>query len=127
MNERSNTAFDPAAFLTDAGVGRKIVQLKAKDIFFSQGNPADSIFYLQAGRAKLTVVSKQGKEATISLLAAGDFLGEESLASVGGLHLASAAAVTDCRAMKVTRSEMMRVMHEEPAFSDLFLKFLLTR
>ena len=127
MNERGNIAFDPAAFLTDAGLGRKIVQLKAKGIFFSQGNPADSIFYLQTGRAKLAVVSKEGKEATISLFAAGDFLGEESLASVGGLHMASATAVTACTAMRVERSEMIRVMHEEPAFSDLFVKFLLAR
>ena len=127
MNERGNIAFDPAAFLTDAGLGRKIVQLKAKGIFFSQGNPADSIFYLQTGRAKLAVVSKEGKEATISLLTAGDFLGEESLASVGGLHMASATAVTACTAMRVERSEMIRVMHEEHAFSDLFVKFLLAR
>jgi len=127
MNERGKTAFDPAAFLTNAGLGRKIVRLRAKGIFFSQGNPADSIFYLQTGRAKLTVVSKAGKEATISLLVAGDFLGEESLASVGGLHMATATAVTTCTAMKVDRSEMIRVMHEEHAFSDLFVKFLLAR
>ena len=127
MNEQGKTAFDPAAFLTNAGLGRKIVRLRAKGIFFSQGNPADSIFYLQTGRAKLTVVSKAGKEATISLLVAGDFLGEESLASVGGLHMATATAVTTCTAMKVDRSEMIRVMHEEHAFSDLFVKFLLAR
>lgn len=77
MNEQGKTTFDLAAFLTNAGLGRKIVQLKTKGIFFSQGTRADSIFYLQAGRAKLTVVSKTGKEATITLLAAGDFLGEE--------------------------------------------------
>jgi len=127
MNEQGKTAFDPAAFLTNAGLGRKIVRLRAKGIFFSQGNPADSIFYLQTGRAKLTVVSKAGKEATISLLVAGDFLGEESLASVGGLHMATATAVTTCTAMKVDRSEMIRVMHEEHAYSDLFVKFLLAR
>jgi CRP/FNR family transcriptional regulator, cyclic AMP receptor protein len=127
MNERGKTAFDPVAFLMNAGLGRTIVQLKAKGIFFSQGNPADSIFYLQAGRAKLTVVSKAGKEATITLVAAGDFLGEESLASVGGLHMTSATALTACTAMKVERSEMIRVMHEENAFSDFFVKFLLAR
>jgi CRP/FNR family cyclic AMP-dependent transcriptional regulator len=127
MNERGKTAFDPVAFLMNAGLGRTIVQLKAKGIFFSQGNPADSIFYLQAGRAKLTVVSKPGKEATITLVAAGDFLGEESLASVGGVHMTSATALTACTAMKVKRSEMIRVMHEENAFSDFFVKFLLAR
>jgi CRP-like cAMP-binding protein len=127
MNERGKTTFDLAAFLTNAGLGRKIVQLKAKGMFFSQGNRADSIFYLQAGRAKLTVVSKTGKEATITLVAEGDFLGEESLASVGGLHMASATALTTCTAMRVERAEMVRVMHEEHAFSDLFVKFLLAR
>jgi len=127
MKERDEAAFDPAVFLANAGLGRKIVHLKAKEIFFSQGNPADSIFRLQTGRAKLTVVSKEGKEATIAMLSAGDFVGEESLASVGGLHMATATAMTACTTMKVKRSEMIRVMHEEHTFSDLFLKFLLTR
>ena len=127
MKARDEAAFDLAVFLTNAGLGRKIVHLKAKESFFSQGNPADSIFYLQTGRAKLTVVSKAGKEATIAMLSAGDFVGEESLASVGGLHMATATAMTACTVMKVERSEMIRVMHEEHAFSDLFLKFLLTR
>jgi len=127
MKERNKAAFDPAVFLANAGLGRKIVHLKAKDTFFSQGNPADSIFYLQTGRAKLTVVSKEGKEAMIAMVSAGDFVGEESLASVGALHMATATAMTACTAMKVERSEMIRVMHEEHTFSDLFLKFLLTR
>ena len=127
MNERDKATFDPAAFLANAGLGRKTIHLNVKDAFFSQGNRADAIFYLQTGRAKLTVVSKEGKEATIALVSAGDFVGEESLASVGGLHLATATAMTACTAMKVDRSEMIRVMHKEHAFSDLFLKFLLTR
>ena len=127
MKERDKAPFDPALFLANAGVGRKIVHLKARETFFLQGNPADSIFHLQTGRAKLTVVSKEGKEATIALVSGGDFLGEESLASVGGLHMATARAMTACTAMKMERSEMIRVMHEEHAFSDLFLKFLLTR
>jgi CRP-like cAMP-binding protein len=119
--------FDPAAFLAKAGLGRRIVHLKSRQIFFSQGDPADSIFYLQAGRAKLTVVSPEGKQATISLLTAREFVGEESLASVGGMHLATATAVTDCTALKIERDEMIRVMHEEHSFSDLFLRFLLSR
>ncbi len=127
MNEREKAVFDPAVFLTNAGLGRKIVQVKPNETFFSQGSPADAIFYLQAGRAKLTVVSREGKEATIAIIAAGDFIGEESIASVGGRHMASATAITACTAMRVERSEMIRVMHEEHAFSDLFLKFLLTR
>ena len=119
--------FDLAAFLATAGVGRRIIQLKPKQAFFSQGSSADSIFYLQTGRAKLTVVSQDGKEATIALLAAREFIGEESLASVGGLHMATATAVTACTALKIKREQMIRLMHEEHAFSEMYLKFLLAR
>jgi len=127
MTELKITTFDPAAFLANAGLGRRIVQVKAKQSFFSQGNTADSIFYLQKGRAKLTVVSTNGKEATITLLSAGDFVGEESIAGAVGLRLATATAITACTALKIERAEMLRVLHEEHAFSDLFLKFLLAR
>ena len=119
--------FDLAAFLVTAGVGRRIVQLKPRQTFFSQGTPADSVFYLQTGRAKLTVVSHDGKEATIALLRAGEFVGEESLASVGGLHMATASAVTACTALRIERGEMVRVMHEEHSLSEMYLKFLLVR
>jgi len=121
------TLFDPAAFLANAGLGRRIVELQPKEAFFSQGDPADSVFYLQKGRAKVTVVSKVGKEATITLLAPRDFVGEEALAAVPGLRLASATAITACIALKIGREEMVRVMHEEHEFSDLFMKFLLAR
>jgi CRP-like cAMP-binding protein len=120
-------AFDTEAFLGKAGLGRRIVQLAPRQTFFSQGDPADSIFYLQKGRAKVTVVSQAGKEATITLLSEGDFVGEESLAALSGLRLATAIAVSACTALKITREEMIRVMHEEHDFSDLFLKFLLAR
>ena len=119
--------FDAGAFLASAGLGRKIVQVQPKQTFFSQGDPADSVFYLQKGRAKMTVVSQTGKEATIALLSAGDFVGEGALAAVPGLRLSSATAITACTALKITREEMARVMHEEPEFSDLFMKFLLAR
>jgi CRP/FNR family cyclic AMP-dependent transcriptional regulator len=121
------TLFDPEAFLANAGLGRRIVELQPKEAFFSQGDPADSVFYLQKGRAKVTVVSKVGKEATITLLAPRDFVGEEALATVPGLRLASATAITACTALKIGREEMVRVMHEEHEFSDLFVKFLLAR
>ena len=119
--------FDCAAFLAKAGLGRKIVELEPKDTFFSQGDPADTVFYLQRGRARLTVVSQSGKEATVTLLSEGDFVGEESLASIPGLRLATASAVNACIALKITRDEMARVMHHEPMFADLFFKFLLAR
>jgi len=127
MADLKKPAFDAARFLTIAGTGRHTVQLAPKQPFFSQGDPADSIFYLQKGRARVTVVSQAGKEATITLLSAGDFVGEESLVTVHGLRLTTATAITACTALKICREDMIRVIHEEHRFSDLFLKFLLTR
>ena len=127
MLEHEKPAFDADAFLASAGIGRKIVELHEKQTFFSQGEAADSIFYLQSGRAKLTVVSSNGKEATITLLSAGDFVGEESLASVGALHMATATSITDCTALKIERAEMLRAMHEEHPLSEIFVKYLLAR
>ena len=120
-------AFDLATFLEEAGVGRKVVHLQPKQVFFSQGSSADSIFYLRTGSAKLTVVSPDGKEATVALLSSGEFIGEESLASVGGLHLATASALVVCTALQIEREEMIRVMHEENSLSEKYMKFLLTR
>jgi CRP-like cAMP-binding protein len=127
LKNRETQKFDCAAFLANAGLGRQIVELEPKETFFSQGDPANTVFYLQTGRAKLTVVSQNGKEATITLLSAGDFVGEESLASIPGLRLATASAVNNCAALKISRNEMARVMHDEPRFADLFLKFMLAR
>ena len=95
--------------------------------FFSQGDPADSVFYLQKGRAKVTVVSSVGKEAVIALLSAGDFVGEEALAAIAGSRLATATAITACTTLKISREEMIRVMHLDHSFSDLFLKVILER
>src|ERR1035438_3293322 len=119
-------AFDAAAFLARAGLGRRTFQLAAKQRFFSQGDPADSIYYLQKGHARVTVVSSAGKEAILMLLSAGDFVGEESLAAVHGRRLTTATALTDCTALEITRQEMIRAMHEVPDFSDVFLKFLVS-
>ena len=119
--------FDLANFLENAGVGRKVVHMQPKQVFFLQGSPADSIFYLRTGSAKLTVVSPDGKEATVALLTSGEFIGEESLASVGGLHLATATALVVCTALEIAREEMIRVMHEERSFSEMYMKFLLAR
>jgi CRP-like cAMP-binding protein len=119
--------FDPAVFLAQAGLGRRVVQIKPKHAFFSQGDPADCVYYLQNGRAKLSVMSSAGKEATIALLGPGDFVGEESMAATPALRMATAVAIAHCTALKIERTEMVRVMHEEHAFSDLFLKFLLAR
>jgi CRP-like cAMP-binding protein len=125
--ELEKPEFDAAAFLASVGLGRRIVQLAPKEAFFSQGDPANSIFYLQTGRAKVTVVSTAGKEATITLVSSGEFVGEAALAAVPGLRLSTATAITDCTALKIGRGEMIRVMHEEHSFSELLMKFLLQR
>lgn len=127
MTTKKNKKFDSTAFLANAGLGRTIIELRPKETFFCQGDAADSVFYLQKGRARVTVVSKNGKEATITLLSASDFVGEESLATIQGLRMATASAVNSCTALKISRSEMIRVMHDEPAFADIFFKFLLAR
>ena len=98
-----------------------------KQAFFSQGDPADSVFYLQRGRARIAVVSHAGKEATITLVTPGEFLGEGALVADPEPRLFTATAVTACTAMRIARDEMLRVMHEEHAFSDMFLGFLLER
>jgi CRP-like cAMP-binding protein len=127
MLEHEKPAFDAEVFLATAGLGRVIVNLRENQTFFSQAEPADSVFYLQTGRAKLTVVAKNGKEATITLLSAGQFVGEESLASAGALHLATATATADCTALKIERGEMLCAMHEEQPLTARFLQFLLAR
>jgi CRP-like cAMP-binding protein len=127
MVQLEKAEFDVQAFLTSAGLGRRIVHLAPKEVFFAQGDLANAVFYLQKGHAKVTVVSTSGKEATIALLAYGDFVGESSLAAVPGLRLATATALTACTALKIKRDEMIRAMHEEHDLSDLFMKFLLAR
>ena len=127
MTKKIGKQFDCSDFLASAGLGRTIVNLKPQQVFFRQGGPADAVFYLQKGRAKITVVSRNGKQATITLLSAADFLGEDSLAAIAGVRLATATAMNACTALRIDKAEMIRVMHEEPAFADIFLKFLLER
>jgi CRP-like cAMP-binding protein len=119
--------FDPAVFLAKSGPGCKLLRVKAKGDFYTQGQAADCVFYLQSGSAKLTVLSHRGKEATITLLTPGDFVGEEAIAGPRGVRLATATAITPCIALCIDREEMIRVMHQEHAFSDFFLKFLIAR
>jgi CRP-like cAMP-binding protein len=127
MNQKSGPPFHLAAFLAAEGVGRKVVHVKSGGTFFSQGSESTAVFYLESGRAKLTVVSKRGKEATITLLAVGDFIGEEAIAAGGGLRMATATAITACNAHRIERDEMIRILHDEPSFSEFFVRFLLTR
>jgi CRP/FNR family cyclic AMP-dependent transcriptional regulator len=127
MSGTKRTFFDPAPFLEATGIVHRMIEAKPGHIFFSQGDLTDSIFFLDSGRAKLTVVSKRGKEATVTLVVPGDFIGEESLAGGIEVHDATATAVTSCRALKLTRKEMILLLHEQHEFSDIFLKFVLLR
>ena len=127
IDEDKKASFDPSSFLAVAGLGRKLVHLKAHQAFFDQGAPASAVFYLQSGRAKLTVVSDRGKEAIITLLKAGDFIGEEAIAGVVGRRIATATAITACIAMKIDREALVAVLHEDSGFSEMFLKFILLR
>jgi CRP-like cAMP-binding protein len=125
-NEREK-AFAPAAFLSSVGLDRRIVELDPDDSFFTQGDTAEFVFCLQLGRAKVSVVSEKGKQATIALLFPGDFFGEESLGTPPGLRVATVTAVNKCMAFKMKREEMIRVLHEKHEFSDQFLSYLLAR
>jgi CRP/FNR family cyclic AMP-dependent transcriptional regulator len=119
--------FDPGAFLTQAGIGRTIVDLKKSQIVFSQGDPAEDIFYVQSGKIKLSVISSSGKEATIALLGVGDFAGEECVATAQPLRMATAVAVTESVVLKIDKKEMVRALHEQHALSDIFVAYLLSR
>jgi CRP-like cAMP-binding protein len=119
--------FDPAAFLATNGLGRTMVQLATKDLAFSQGDPAEDIFYIQSGRIRLSVIASTGKEATVALLGTGDFCGEECVASAQPLRVATASAITPCALLRIDRKEMVRALHEEHALSDIFVAHLLAR
>jgi CRP/FNR family transcriptional regulator, cyclic AMP receptor protein len=124
---RGKMAFQPAAFLAHTGLGRTIVDLEKHQTIFSQGDTADAVFYIQKGRVKLTVFSKRGKEATIALLAAGNFLGEECIAAIQPQRMATATTMTPSTILRIERKEMIRVLHEEKLFSEVFVSYLLAR
>jgi CRP-like cAMP-binding protein len=118
--------FDPRKFLATIGEGRKVVAFLKKQTIFTQGDEADAVFYIQEGKIRLTVVSKIGKEATLGILSAREFFGEGSLAGQT-LRMGSATAMTDCELLQIDRKAMMRALHREHAFSDLFVAYLLAR
>jgi CRP/FNR family cyclic AMP-dependent transcriptional regulator len=119
--------FAPETFLTHAGLGRTLLQYRKNKAIFTQGEPSDAVFYIQEGRAKLTVVSTRGKEATIALLGEGDFLGEGCITYEQIVRVASATAITDCCVLRIEKKQMLKVLHREHAFSDLFVAYLVTR
>ena len=119
--------FDTATFLATEAPGRSIQRRLPHEIFFTQGGVADALFYLQSGQAKLTVSSKKGKEATVTLLAPGDFFGEESMAETETRRAATAIAVSSCKALRITRNHMLITLHDEPRLSNFFMQFMLKR
>jgi CRP-like cAMP-binding protein len=125
-NNNKGRNFDPEKFLATIGEGRTILSLRKKQTIFAQGDPADAVFFIQQGKAKLSVVSKTGREATIGILSSGEFFGEGSLAGQP-LRMGSATAMTDCALLRIDKKAIMRALHREHAFSDLFVAYLLAR
>ena len=117
---------DPKTFLSTIDGGRKILAFSKKQTIFAQGDSSDAVFYIQEGKVKLAVVSKNGKEATISILNEDDFFGEGCLTGQP-FRMCSATATTDCSVMRIDKKSMMEVLHREHAFSDMFVAYLLTR
>jgi CRP/FNR family cyclic AMP-dependent transcriptional regulator len=126
MPARPRPTFDPKSFLAKVGEGRSIAKFRRGEVVFSQGASADAVFYLQKGRVKVTVISEQGKEAVVTILGPDEFVGEGCLA--GQLRrIATVSAMTDCVVTRVEKDAVMRVIHEEQAFSEMFIAHLLAR
>jgi CRP/FNR family transcriptional regulator, cyclic AMP receptor protein len=123
---KKNAGFNPTKFLATIGEGRKIVSFAKKQTIYAQGAACDAIFYIQKGKVRLTVVAKNGKEATIGILNPGDFFGEGGLAGQP-VRMGSATAMTDCEVMRIEKKAMMLALHQEHTLSDLFTAFLLAR
>jgi len=118
--------FDPMLFLAKVGQGRTIAKYLKDQMVFAQSDPANAVFYIQKGKVKLTVVSNTGKEAVIAILDGGDFLGEGCLAAQP-LRMATATAISDCSIVRLEKAAMIRVLHDEPTFSEMFLAYVLSR
>jgi CRP-like cAMP-binding protein len=119
-------AFDEHSFLASVGAGRSHMTFPPKRVIFRQGDPADAVYYIEAGRVQLTVVSEQGKEGVIAMLEPGEFFGEGCLAGQP-LRMASASTMADSTIVRLDKSAIVRVIHEQPAFSEMFISHLLSR
>ena len=126
MKRKGKLSFDPREFLAKVNGGRTISNYRKDQIAFRQGDPPDAVFYIQGGKAKKTVISEQGKEAVVALLGAGDFFGEGCLAGEA-LRLSTVSAMTNCVIARISKADVTRVIHEEPAFAELFIAHLLAR
>jgi CRP/FNR family cyclic AMP-dependent transcriptional regulator len=126
MKRKAKLPFDPKAFLSKVNGGQRVADYRKDQIVFTQGDPSDAVFYIQSGKVKKTVVSEQGKEAVVALLGAGDFFGEGCLAGEA-LRLSTVSALTKCTIARISKADITRVIHEEPAFAELFISHLLAR
>jgi CRP/FNR family cyclic AMP-dependent transcriptional regulator len=118
--------FDAKAFLSTVDGGRTLSTYRYENVIFSQGDPADAVFYIQKGQVKLTIVSEHGKEAVVALSGPDEFFGEGCLAGQSR-RMATATAMIECEIMRLEKQAMIRVLHEEPAFSEMFVSHLLER
>ena len=118
--------FDPKAFLAKVGAGKTILNFEKNQHVFRQGDKADAVFYIQKGSVKLTVLSRQGKEAVVGILEPGQFFGEGCL-NGHQLRIATTTAVEECVITSITKEAMIATLHTEPKFSELFMAYLLTR
>ncbi len=125
-NSTEHAAFDVQAFLDSAGIARKVVEFRKAGVVYSQGDPAQSIMYVQKGGVKQTVVNEVGKEAVVAILQPGDFFGEGCLAGQP-VRMGTATAITPSAVLEIEKSEMFKVLHEQHDFSDRFLTFMLAR
>jgi CRP/FNR family cyclic AMP-dependent transcriptional regulator len=124
--QEKKVPFDPKVFLATVNGGRSISKYREGETVFLQSSPADSVFYIQKGKVKVTVISEQGKEAIVAILGQDEFCGEGCLTGQL-LRLATATTMTECEIMRVEKAAMIRVLHEEPAFSEMFVSHLLAR
>jgi CRP/FNR family cyclic AMP-dependent transcriptional regulator len=123
---KSKLPFDPNVFLAKVNGGRSISNYRKDQIVYTQGAPADSVFYIQSGKVRKTVVSEQGKEAVVGLFGTGDFFGEGCMTGQP-LRLSTVRAMTDCVIVRIAKADVTRVIHDEPAFAELFIAHLLAR
>jgi CRP/FNR family transcriptional regulator, cyclic AMP receptor protein len=119
-------SFDPKAFLTGVGTGRTILKLHQGETIFSQGEPADALFYVQNGKVKVTTLSSHGKEAVVAILGADDFFGEGCLAGQT-LRISTVTTMSKSSIARLEKGAVVRVLHDEPGFSELFIAYLLAR
>jgi CRP-like cAMP-binding protein len=124
MARKRLPSFNPQTFLSKVGSGKTNLTPHKKQVLYSQGDAADAVFYIQGGRVKLTVVSQQGREAVVAILERGSFLGESCLAGQT-VRTATATALEDSSIVRIDKGAMIRVLHEEPTFAELFLSYLL--